>query len=247
MITKNLITVILIFINLTAISAQSQDTTKIKKQYRLSGLILPTALITCGAGARIIKPIREFDYKIRNYVKLNVTKNYPIDNYMQYAPAIAVFGLDLVGIEAKNNFRDRALVSATSYLLMTAVVRTMKYTIDVQRPNSFDNHSFPSGHTATVFVGAHILYKEYKDTSPWIAIAGYTVATGTGLLRIYNNHHWLSDTVTGAGIGILSAEAGYLLLPAFHKMLGVKEKDNRFVIIPSINTNYYGISLAYSF
>jgi membrane-associated phospholipid phosphatase len=233
--------------NLITINAQNQDTVKLKKQYKFSGLILPAVLITYGAGARTIKPIREFDSKIRNYVESNVTKNYPIDNYMQHVPAVAVFGLDLAGIEAKNNFRDRALVSVTSYLLMTAIVRTMKHTVNVQRPNSLDNRSFPSGHTATVFVGAHILCKEYKDTSPWIAIAGYTVATGTGLLRIYNDHHWFSDVVTGAGIGILSAEAGYLLLPAFHKMFGIKDKDNRFVVLPSINTGYYGINLACSF
>jgi membrane-associated phospholipid phosphatase len=244
---KKFFIITLIFTNLITTNAQSQDTTKRKEQGKLSGFILPAALITYGIGARTIRPVRNLDHTISDYVKSNITKDCPIDNYIQYAPVAAVFGLDWAGIKAKNNFRDRAIVSATSCLLMTAVTRTMKHTIDVQRPNSLDNRSFPSGHTATAFVGAHLLYKEYKDTSPWIAVAGYAVAAGTGFLRIYNNHHWFSDVLTGAGIGIISAETGYLLLPVFHKLLNIKEESNGIAIIPSISINYYGIGLAYSF
>ncbi|MDR1553921.1 MAG: hypothetical protein LBS69_10760 [Prevotellaceae bacterium] len=39
----------------------------------------------------------------------------------------------------------------------------------IKRPDSSDLYSFPSGHTATAFAGAHILYKKYKDVSPWFA------------------------------------------------------------------------------
>ncbi|MDR2385736.1 MAG: phosphatase PAP2 family protein [Tannerella sp.] len=233
--------------NLLTTKAQNQDTIKLKEQREFPKFILPACLISYGIGARIMAPIRELDYKISENIEKYYTKRSSIDNYTQYVPVAAVFGLDLTGAKAKNNFCDRTFVSATSYLLMTAVVRTMKQTINVQRPDSYDNYSFPSGHTATAFVGAHILSKEYKDVSPWIAVAGYTVATGTGISRIYNKHHWLSDVLTGAGIGILSAEVGYLLLPVFHKMYGIKEKDNNLVIIPSINTGYCGIGLAYSF
>jgi membrane-associated phospholipid phosphatase len=244
---NKLIIIVLIFMNLITINAQNQDTAKFKERCGFAAYIIPAALITYGIGARTIKPIRKIDYKVSDYIKLNVTKYCPIDDYLQYAPTAAVFGLNLAGIEARNNFKDRVIISATSHVLMSAVTRTMKYVIDVRRPNCLNNQSFPSGHTATAFVGAHILYKEYKNTSPWIAVAGYTVATGTGFLRIYNNRHWLSDVLTGAGIGILSAEAGYLLLPVFHKIFGSKEKNYNIVIIPSVNVRYYGIVFAYSF
>jgi membrane-associated phospholipid phosphatase len=241
------ITIILIFINLITVNAQNQDTIKLEERHKFIEYILPVGLITYGIGARTIKPIRKIDHKIGEYVDSHVNKDFPIDNYIEIASVATVFGLSLTGIEAKHNFRDRTIVEATSYLLTAGIVRTMKYTIDVQRPDSKDNMSFPSGHAATVFTGAQILFHEYRDASVWIPVAGYTLAVGTGVLRVVNKHHWFSDVMTGAGIGILSAEAGYLLLPVFHKMFGIKEKDNNLVILPSININYYGIGLAYSF
>jgi membrane-associated phospholipid phosphatase len=244
---KIIISIILIFITSTTINAQNQDTIKLKEQHKFIKYILPVGLITYGIGARTIKPIREIDHKIGKYVDFNITKTSPIDDYAQYAPIVAVYGLDLTGIKAKHNFRDRAIVTATSYLLTAGTVRAMKNFLDVQRPDSDDNMSFPSGHTATVFVGAQILFHEYGDASVWIPVAGYAVAVGTGVLRVVNKHHWFSDVMTGAGVGILSAEAGYLLLPVFNKMFVIKEKNNTLVILPSININYYGIGLAYSF
>ena len=65
----------------------------------------------------------------------------------------------------------------------------------------------------TAFMGAEILRREYGEEYPGIAIAGYTVATGVGLMRIYNNRHWASDVLAGAGIGILSASLTYWLAP----------------------------------
>lgn len=51
---------------------------------------------------------------------------------------------------------------------------------------------------------------------------GYTMATGTGFLRIYNNRHWLTDVITGAGIGIFSVKLSYWLYPKIFT-----EKRNR--------------------
>ena len=63
----------------------------------------------------------------------------------------------------------------------------MKHTINVQRPDGSNMKSFPSGHTATVFTGSHILFNEYKDSCPWIGIGAYGIATATGILRMTNN------------------------------------------------------------
>ena len=56
-----------------------------------------------------------------------------------------------------------------------------------------------------------MLWQEYKDYSPWIAYSGYAVAAGTGFLRMYNNRHWLSDVIAGAGFGMLSTKLAYWL------------------------------------
>ncbi|GAB6007625.1 phosphatase PAP2 family protein [Dysgonomonas reticulitermitis] len=212
-----------------------------------SKFIIPAALVSYGIITRGNKPLQQLDHSTNNEVNEHLKVSIPIDDYSQFAPAIAVYGLDFMGIKAKHNFRDRSIIMATSYIVMGATVQTMKNTIPVLRPDGSNDKSFPSGHTATAFVGAHILFKEYKDTSPWIGIAGYAVATGTGTLRVLNKKHWASDVVTGAGIGILSAEAGYLMLPVFHSMLGINNKTNNLTIAPSIGVDNYGIGLLYTF
>ena len=89
------------------------------------------------------------------------------------------------------------------------------------RPDGSNDHSFPSGHTATAFMTATMLTKEYGHKSPWIGIGAYLVATATGLMRMANNKHWLSDVLAGAGIGILSTETGYYLADLVFKEKGI--------------------------
>jgi membrane-associated phospholipid phosphatase len=211
-----------------------------------SKFIIPATLITYGVASQFDK---SDDYEIHDEVTKNGIGAYTIDDYSQFAPAVAVYGLDLMGIKAKHNFRDRTIIMATSHIIMGGIVQTMKSSINVVRPDGSNYKSFPSGHTATAFVGAHILFKEYKDTYTWIGVAGYAIAAGTGLLRVTNKKHWLSDVSAGAGIGILSAELSYLLLPVIHKAFGIGErgKSSSLVIAPTIGLNNYGLGMAYTF
>lgn len=212
-----------------------------------SKFLIPTALISYGIIAQENKSLLNLDHSTNNEVGEHVSKHVPYDDYTQYAPTIAIYALDWTGIKAKHNFRDRTLIVASAYLVMGAAVQTMKSSFGVERPDGSNFHSFPSGHTATAFVGAHILFKEYKDVSPWIGIGGYTVATATGIMRVFNKKHWVSDVVAGAGIGIISAELGYILLPVWHNILGVKENHKSLVIAPVISTESAGLGLAYTF
>ncbi len=75
----------------------------------------------------------------------------------------AVYGLNLAGIKGKNNFRDRTMILATSYLIMGLTVESLKSITRVERPDGSSRNSFPSGHTATAFMGAEFLWQEYKD------------------------------------------------------------------------------------
>lgn len=212
-----------------------------------SRFVIPTALISYGIIARGNKSLLNLDHSTNNEIREHLSKHVPYDDYTQYAPAIAIYGLDWAGIKAKHNFRDRTLVVATSLLIMGAAVQTMKASFGAERPDGSNFHSFPSGHTATAFVGAHILFKEYKDISPWIGIGGYGVATATGAMRVFNKKHWVSDVVAGAGIGILSVEVGYILLPVWHNILGIKNNDKSLVIVPIASTESAGVGLAYTF
>lgn len=171
-------------------------------------------------------------------VSAQITGKFQVEDYTQYVPAIAVYGIDLMGLKAKHSVGERTIVVVSSYLVSTACVQTLKRTTHIRRPDGSNYLSFPSGHTATAFVGAHILYKEYKEISPWIGVAGYAVACGTGAMRVLHKRHWITDVVAGAGFGVLSVEVSYWLLPIFR---------SKFVLAPVISADGGGIGMACRF
>jgi membrane-associated phospholipid phosphatase len=228
----------------TSLTVVLESSEPVVKLTPYSKLILPAALISYGVATRIAKPLQTLDHSVA-FETGEYNKQFIIDDYIQYTSYAAVYGLDLVGIKAKHNVVDRTIVLATSCLISAAVVQTTKRVTNVQRPDGADEHSFPSGHTATAFLGAHLLFREYKEASPWIGIVGYTVATATGTMRILNKKHWFSDVVTGAGVGIASVELGYLLLPVWQDLFGLRE--NSLVIVPTVSFNNVGAGLVYTF
>lgn len=132
------------------------------------------------------------------------------DDYVQYAPAAVMLGLKACGYDGRTGWGPMIVADAFSIAAMTIVTRGIKYSVERTRPDGGD-HSFPSGHTATAFMSATLLHKEYGWRSPWWSIGGYTVAAFTGVSRILNNRHWMSDVAAGAAIGIGSVHLGYWL------------------------------------
>jgi membrane-associated phospholipid phosphatase len=191
-------------------------------------------------------PFRRYDRQVAEWVNTHVDRRYRVDDYLQPAVALFAFGADFIpGVRSEHNLRDRTLLVATSCALTGITVTGMKHTIFVRRPNG-SNLSFPSGHTALAFTGAHLLYREYRNQSPWIGIGGYAAATAVGVLRVVNRKHWVSDVVTGAGIGILSVEAAGLMLPVWHRLLGINGAE-RVVIMPAASINQLEVSLVCRF
>lgn len=128
-----------------------------------------------------------------------------------------------------------------SYAIMAGFVNGIKYTAKEMRPDGSTANSWPSGHTATSFVGATLLHKEYGLTrSPWFSVAGYGVATATGVMRVLNNRHWVSDVMSGAGIGIMSTELGYALCDLLFKEKGLLRTD---LVLDSDDPSFFSISM----
>jgi membrane-associated phospholipid phosphatase len=186
-----------------------------------------------------IDPIVDLNLKVRSEITSRLHNRIPIDNFTQYVPAGAVYGLNLLGIKGKHNFLDRSVILGTSAAIVGISVTGIKLLTQIQRPDGTAYNSFPSGHTATAFACAEFLYQEYKDVSVWYGIAGYTVAAGTGFLRMYNNRHWLTDVVAGAGFGILSTKIAYWVFPQIKKLI-FKDIQFNFSLIPSF-THSYGL------
>ena len=163
--------------------------------------------------------------------KLRGTHYCRIDDYMQYIPVASYLGMGAIGIECRNHFKERLAVTATAYAAMGILTNTIKYTVQEKRPDSNARNSFPSGHSATAFMGAELIRKEYGIV---YAMGAYTIAFGVAFLRLYNERHWLNDVIAGAGIGILSARIGYWMLPLYRKWFHW-DKSNLTAIMPSIN------------
>lgn len=186
-------------------------------------LILPGVLMVSGLAGAI-------DYKNNlnksvndAFVGLSNGKPCKIDDYLRLLPSASHLLLGCFGVKAKHNFKERLLISVTSHAAMLIMGYGVKYTINEQRPDQSNNHSFPSGHVAMAFAGAELLRSEYGTA---YGLAGYVVATGVAALRLYNNKHWLNDVLMGAGIGILSARIGNWLLPFNRKLFKINNKSD---------------------
>lgn len=144
-----------------------------------------------------------------------------IDNVLQYTPMAASFVLKIAGVKGRSTWEERIIKSAGTFVLCAGTTYALKHAIHSTRPDGTDNQSFPSGHTAVAFCGATVLHKEYGKVSPWISVAGYTVATITAVDRVRRNRHHWGDVAAGAAIGWLSAEASYWIVD---KIMGKKKK-----------------------
>ena len=207
---------------------------------KVKQFIIPAAMITYGF-------ISLANPKLNQSTNNELREDHPLfhsnyDNYTQFAPGAAVFALNAFGVEGKHNWKDAALIYGTTIAITTAFVFPLKKMTKEERPNHSGFNSFPSGHTAIAFASAEFLRQEYKDTSPWIGYAGYAVATATGVLRMYNNKHWLGDVVAGAGIGIASAKLSYLL---YDKVF--LKKGWHFSLTPMYINHTVGLVYLYNF
>ena len=228
---------------------KAQDTLQQQKNIEASykALIIPVSLIGYGALSLYNDKLISLDASIRKKINSDNEKTFPLDEGTQSLAFVSVYGLNLFGVKGKNNFKDRSIVLATAYLLMGSAVTVLKNTTRRQRPNQTGFTSFPSGHTATAFMGAEFLYQEYKDVSPWYGVSGYFIAAGTGYLRMYNNKHWFSDVVAAAGIGILSTKIAYWIQPFLKQLFSKEETATQTAVIPYYNKNEIGLTMSMSF
>lgn len=260
---KSIVVIFLVFLSLSAFAQQVADSVfqysndsieaisfGISKDLKFSykQLIIPAALIGYGVIALTNDGLKSLNLEVKEEINEHIDKKFTIDDISQYAPFASVYALNVLGVKGKHNFKDRTIILGSAYVIMGSTTFALKKWTKVERPDGSSNNSFPSGHTATAFMGAEFLYQEYKDISPWYGITGYVVAAGTGFFRMYNNRHWFSDIVAGAGVGILSTRIAYWIHPWMkQKIFRGKSEKYSGMIMPFYNGKQAGLGLVLNF
>lgn len=196
-------------------------------------------IVALGYGVTALgnNPLKDLDKNIRD--RRNEKRpdfHTYTDDYLRYVPYLTIIGLEALGVKGKNELSDKAGLALGSATIAYGSVFILKRVANKTRPSGVDNRSFPSGHATIAFAGAEMINQEYGDLSPWYSIAGYTIASATSVLRVYNNDHWFSDVVAGAGVGILSTKLMYLVYPSLRKMT--------FNLYPSYQQQTMGFTLS---
>jgi membrane-associated phospholipid phosphatase len=168
------------------------------------------------------------DHEIKQLVMHNQSRSlgkaseilYPFGNTL--SPAILA-GMYVTSVITKNRKMEHAsLQSAKAVVISTLFYTLTKATVPRKRPTytnspfvfgkpfkgQWEFTSFPSGHCNTVFSIATALAIEYKHTK-WVPIVAYTIASLTGLSRMYQNRHWSSDVFIGSAMGHFITKAVY--------------------------------------
>ncbi len=93
--------------------------------------------------------------------------------------------------------------ASESLLLATILVTGTKVAVNRTRPDG-GRYSFPSGHAITAFCFAPVIQKY----GGWeLGIPAYALATVTAFARVEGYHHYLSDVIAGAALGIIVGNA----------------------------------------
>lgn len=219
---KRFLTLLLLCVLGAARPAQAQWAVRADTSaFRARDLVAPGVLMASGVGIHCFGH-DAVDVPVNRWFQESWRAGGPerkFDDYLQYVPIVAELGLGLAGVPARHGFADRVIETAVGCIALGAVSWTMKAVIDSPRPNGVDARSFPSGHTDWVFFGAEMVRLEYG----WGWGAGaYAVATTVAVMRNYNNWHWMSDCLAGAGLGILTARVGYWLLEPTKRALHIR-------------------------
>jgi hypothetical protein len=78
-------------------------------------------------------------------------------------------------------------------------VQAIKFSVQRERPDASNSHSFPSGHSASAFATASVLQRHYG----WkVGVPATLVAAYVAMSRVHDNRHYLSDVIFGSAMGI---------------------------------------------
>jgi len=223
-------------------NAQLSDTLQTnKKRSLLKKSIVPASLISVG----LIINNSDFEKNLQENLRNSVGNDYQvsIDDYLIFVPIVQMYAADALGMEAKNHWFDQTKNLFISNAISAGITELLKNLIVKTRPDG-TTQSFPSGHTSFAFTNAAVLQNEFQETSVFYAYSGYAFAATTGVFRMLNNRHYLSDVLVGAGIGIFITQLVYHFEP--FKNFNPFKKSKNISLFPQYKESTYGFYFSYS-
>lgn len=183
---------------------------KIIKRYFIVGIVLLLAAL--------IVHLWDIPYKnwIQQYTYLK-TKGTIFTDFLEIITFLGKGGISIIlalviGAIGKSKLSWRILVA---FLIMAAVVLPLKSIVHRERPNEANYLSFPSGDTAD----ATVLFVSLASYSPTMIPVAAVIIPAVGILRTYNNLHYLSDVLAAMAIGIMAVGIAIIIKPEKNKYL----------------------------
>ena len=139
----------------------------------------------------------KYDYLLQNR---NQSKKLMSNNLAKLGDYWGKTNQFIIWSTLSGNYRDEQLnYSMNSFIANGIITYGIKFSTMRRRPDLSNKRSFPSGHTSNSFLGATILQNVYGSE---VGIPGYILASITGMSRINDNKHYLSDVIFGAALGV---------------------------------------------
>jgi membrane-associated phospholipid phosphatase len=179
-------------------------------------------------GARLVHPLD--DYYARRLQDSSTQQNRKLQAIAAFVRTTAAPGSYIIGStmyvtgRVANNRKlaslglhglEALLVGEATGVVLKGIVGRQRPFVTPQDPNNYKlfrgfsegnpYRSFPSGHSVAAFAAAAAVTAETSRNAPgstwYVAPIMYGGAALVGISRMYNNQHWASDVLIGAGIG----------------------------------------------
>jgi len=164
--------------------------------------------VLAGLGAAAVAAANDDRAETNAFITRNI-EDSPFDGPVDVAnvygngaiPAAAALGMWGAGrVTGNPSLTEAGADLARALGTAWAATWVLKMAVNERRPNG-GRYSFPSGHAATAFAAAPVIHAHFGNAAGYTA---YALATLTGLARVEEGKHYLTDVLAGAAIGIVS-------------------------------------------
>lgn len=170
------------------------------------------------------------------------------EGYIDFGIAGGIFAIGK--LSHNDRVTETGALGIKALINSSLIVTGLKFITQRERPNTSEGdghffergHSFPSGHSITVWSLATVIAEEYRE-KPLVRIAAYGLASAVSIARVTGRNHFASDVLVGSTLGYF---IGHYTVKHFSKHQG---KSVSTSLSPYLNpkTNTYGAAALLNF